>query len=529
MNNNEVDTKGYLYPNCDSSVWLRSCEEEIIQPMQGVQKGEIPPWLNGTLLRNGPGSLKVGDMEFKHLFDSSALLHRFEIANGFATYQCRFLQSKSYKKNHAAQRIVVTEFGTESVPDPCHSIFDRFSAIFKPGEGYSDNAMISVYPFGDEIYTFTESPIIHKIDPITLETQKRLNVSEHVSIVNHTSHPHVMKNGDVYNLGLAITKKGPMYNIIRFPRNENNGNMFESAHRVASVPVRWPLHPGYMHTFGITENYYIVVEQPLSVSVYKLLKTQLSNKPMMGCFKWYKNQDTIFHIVKRSNGKVLQTFHSEAFFYLHIINQYEKDKHIVVDICCYKDPAMLECMYVDSMKTMQNNPEYASMFRGRPMRFVLPLQGEKVTLEASEAKAYTLPGGKIMVTPELLATIGCETPRINYDKYLGRPYQYFYAISSDVDAENPGTLIKVDAVNKNKMTWSEKNCYPSEPIFIPRPNAVDEDDGVVVAALVWGQNRSHEVGLLVLDAKSLKEVARTTFVTPSPVPKCLHGWFLPST
>lgn len=27
-------------------------------------------------------------------------------------------------------------------------------------------------------------------------------------------------------------------------------NMFESAHKVASVPVRWPLYPGYMHTFG---------------------------------------------------------------------------------------------------------------------------------------------------------------------------------------------------------------------------------------------------------------------------------------
>lgn len=59
---------------------------------------------------------------------------------------------------------------------------------------------------------------------------------------------------------------------------------------------------------------------------------------------------TIFHIVKRSDGKVLQSFHSESFFYLHIINQYEKDKHVVVDICCYKDPAMLECMYVESMK-----------------------------------------------------------------------------------------------------------------------------------------------------------------------------------
>lgn len=52
-------------------------------------------------------------------------MQRFEIANGMVTYQCRFLQTNTYKKNHAAKRIVVTEFGTEAVPDPCHSIFDR--------------------------------------------------------------------------------------------------------------------------------------------------------------------------------------------------------------------------------------------------------------------------------------------------------------------------------------------------------------------------------------------------------------------
>lgn len=53
---------------------------------------------------------------------------------------------------------------------PCN----RVSAIFDPGEGLSDNAMISVYPIGDEFFCFTESPTIHKIDPVTLETLERV-------------------------------------------------------------------------------------------------------------------------------------------------------------------------------------------------------------------------------------------------------------------------------------------------------------------------------------------------------------------
>lgn len=65
-----------LYPNCDTTIWLRSCEKEIIEPIEGVITGNIPKWIDGCLLRNGPGSLKVGNMEFEHLFDSSSLLHR---------------------------------------------------------------------------------------------------------------------------------------------------------------------------------------------------------------------------------------------------------------------------------------------------------------------------------------------------------------------------------------------------------------------------------------------------------------------
>lgn len=70
------DKPSDLYPNCDGSIWLRSCEEEIAEPITGQVIGTIPKWIKGSLLRNGPGRLKVGDMMFKHLFDSSALIHR---------------------------------------------------------------------------------------------------------------------------------------------------------------------------------------------------------------------------------------------------------------------------------------------------------------------------------------------------------------------------------------------------------------------------------------------------------------------
>lgn len=412
--------------------------------------------------------------------------------------------------------------------------------------------MISVYPFNDEYFAFTESPVIHKFDPESLDTIDRVNLNEKLGIVNHTSHPHVMPDGTVYNLGLSVTKSGPAYNIICFPNGEN---MFDNARVVAELPTRWKLHPSYIHTFGITENFFVIVEQPLTVSVPAVIKSQLNNEPMIGCLKWFPEKLTHIYLIDRNSGELKHTFHAEAFFFLHIINQFEKDDHVVLDICCYRDPEMLNCMYIESMKNMQNNPDYAKMFRGRPLRFVLPLlrpakpksltslkvffskslddsvdadsvSSNLVKLKDSSAAAYSMPDASIFCKPELLCNLGCETPRINYEKNLATEYQFFYAISSDVDADNPGTLIKVDVMNKTRLTWCENNCYPSEPIFIPSPDSQSEDDGVVLASMVWGNGEENRVGLLVLDAKTFAELGRCEFnELPTPIPKCLHGWF----
>ncbi|XP_063893598.1 carotenoid isomerooxygenase [Helicoverpa armigera] len=500
-----------LYPNCDASVWLRSCEEEVSEPLEGTTTGELPPWLRGTLLRNGPGSLKVGDMRFDHLFDSSALLHRFAIDEGHVTYQCRFLRTNTLRKNRAANRIIVSEFGTKAAPDPCHTIFDRVAAFFNPGEHMSDNAMISLYPFGDEIYAFTEGPIIHRVDTVTLDTLERRNMTDCVALVNHTSHPHVMPNGDVYNVGMSVVKGRIKHVVVRFPFTEK-GDMFKSARIVASVKPRWTLNPSYMHTFGITENYFVIVEQALSVSVAALMKGLINNEKVCSSLKWNPDYETHIVLLSRTTGLEVKRFRTDTLFYLHIINAFETDGRLVVDLCAYKDAQVIDAMYVQAIETMQSNADYAEWFRARPQRLEVSLDAPNLT----------------HVPQKLIADIGCETPRIHYDLHNAKPYRYFYAISSDVDAENPGMLIKVDTKTGETKTWCTPNGYPSEPIFVPAPNAKDEDDGVLLSALVWGGEKTQSVALLVLDAKTMKELARTTFDTPSPAPKCLHGWFLPT-
>ncbi|KAH7704220.1 CBN-BCMO-2 protein [Aphelenchoides avenae] len=99
--------------------------EEVPQAEECRVTGEIPKWLKGTLLRNGPGMFKVGDTQYNHWFDGLAYIQRYHFENGKVFYSARYLRSDTYERNSAAQRIVVGEFGTAKYPDPRKNIFHR--------------------------------------------------------------------------------------------------------------------------------------------------------------------------------------------------------------------------------------------------------------------------------------------------------------------------------------------------------------------------------------------------------------------
>lgn len=38
-------------------------------------------------------------------------------------------------------------------------------------------------------------------------------------------------------------------------------------------------------------------------------------------------------------------------------------------------------------------------------------------------------------------------------------------------------ILKLDVTSGTTKCWSEADCSPSEPVFVPHPNALAEDDG----------------------------------------------------
>ncbi|NXO45730.1 BCDO2 oxygenase, partial [Locustella ochotensis] len=321
--------------------------EETPEPIPAKIKGHIPKWINGNLLRNGPGKFEFGNDKFNHWFDGMALLHQFQLARGSVSYRSRFLQSSSYLGNSQQQRIVASEFGTLAMPDPCKSLFGRFLSRFEPLPALRDF-------LGGTCGWVEREGLPHSPSEscALTETLWHLQVdwSKVTAVNGATAHPHYESDGTTYNMGNSYGKHGSSYNIIRVPPQEpGHGDTLEGAKVLCSIPPRDRAKPSYYHSFGMTENYIIFIEQPLKLNLLKIITSKLSGKAICDGISWEPQHNTYFHVVNKHTGKALPgQWCSQPFVTFHQINAFEERGCVVLDLCCQDEGTSL------ALYTLQN-------------------------------------------------------------------------------------------------------------------------------------------------------------------------------
>lgn len=117
---------------------------------------------------------------------------------------------------------------------------------------------------------------------------------------------------------------------------------------------------------------------------------------------------------------------------------------------------------------------------------------------------------------------GLEFPHINYSKYNTQPYRYFYGCGFRHLVGD--SLLKIDLKDKTLkvcvmtmrlcnrssccssclpyatlQVWHQKGFYPSEPVFVPSPDAVEEDDGVILSVVLTPSQVRHWYAAAVPD------------------------------
>ncbi len=455
-----------LFLQADRPLGLTSLTSEIPNTRL-MNSGDVPIWLDGTLVRNGPALFNIGDTYVPHWFDGLAMLHAFRFLKGEVYYQNKFLRTSAYEQVFVNKSLDFPGFGQAGAKN---------ESVFLP------NANVNVARFANNYVALTETPLPVVFDLTTLNTVGHFPYDDSLpkSRIWECAHPqHDAETGEVLNYQVQFFPEAK-YVIYRMKKGSKTREV------IAQIPVA---EPAYMHSFAITPNYVILVEFPLFINPQDILK----GGSFSSHYKWKETKKMRILTVSRKTGEMAGEYFAEPIFAWHHINSFEDAGTLVIDLAGYQDAT-----------TFLQQDDGADPEQKRVARFVrykIDLASKKVIKE--------------QVGPSL------EMPRINYDTFNGKPYNFVYGYddSRPQDTLKKRGLLKVDAKTKHAIVWQEDGCIADEPLFVQRPGATAEDDGVVLAVVLDTKKR-HSF-LLILDARKFKEVGRLE--VPHHIPYGLHG------
>ncbi|MFZ5892025.1 MAG: carotenoid oxygenase family protein [Myxococcota bacterium] len=436
----------------------------------GSVTGAIPAWLGGRLLRTAPAVFELGSFRAQHWFDGLGMLYGFRIRDGKVSFAQRLLECD------VAAQAAEGRVRTASFASPNQRSF--WQRIFEPVPKVTDNANVNVLRFGAEWVALTESPHQLRIDDATLGVLGRVHSDDALpKNMAPTAHPHFdFERNLMINVGTALGRKGE---LIAFEQAPGSSERREIGRFVAN-------EVSYVHSFGVTSSSVILVGQPWLVSPTSLL---WSNRGYAEHLRWKPEQGTRFIALDRARRGELREFHGDALFTFHTVNSFVDGDALVMDLLAYQDPSVVDEFRVERMLQALTFKR-PSLYRAR--------------LANGEARL------------EKLCETGFEFPAINYRRVSGVRHRWVWGSTARGDGAD---IVAVDCESGAIRHFGAPGYVFGEPVFVPRPGADAEDDGVL---LVVGSNGERSQ-LVVLDAKTLDPHA--TVHVGVPIPLGFHGSF----
>lgn len=437
--------------------------------------GDIPDWLEGNFISNGPGQFEIGNLLFNHWFDGFALLKKFRFNNKKVYFQTKFLKTDEYVESKTRGKLSVNEFGTYSTTFLPLKIKNALISIFKQDK--RDNCIINTAHLGGHYVAMTESVNMVAFDLNSLATIGKFSFDD--KLRGHLSTGHPISSTNIL-LELGIKNKYHIYTA------DNHNKTRKIIHTYTSDRAF------YMHSFSMTPNFIILLKSPLTLSKLKLKLGLPFNNSL-----YYEPKFTSYIVViDRSTGQEYEIA-TEPFVCIHTINAYEENDTITLDMICHKDGNPYNKLYLTNLKS--NNPK-------------LPL---------GQIKRYQIFVNKKQCINKQLTYFAHEFPKIN-NRYNGVFYKFVYtSIVTQKDSKFFDTIQKFNMQTHEKLQFSKPNYYFGEACFVEKFNGHDEDDGVLLV-LAWNQIQ-YQSSLMIIDAINMNLI--TEILLPIHLPFGLHGNF----
>ncbi len=265
-----------------------------------------------------------------------------------------------------------------------------------------------------------------------------------------------------------------------------------------------------VHDMAITERHIVLLDLPVTLSRPGASRSGLSRPSQTGPydvdrfpFRWNDDHTPRLGLLSREGGGV-RWFDAPRCYVFHVLNGYDADESTVV---------------VDVVR-------YDTVFR-----------------DELRAPADSLPGlarwtvdlARGTVTEQMLSERSVEFPRVD-PALIGRPHRFGWfagfgadglLLSDDVERQRrrgfeTGPLVKIDtATGESEVHDYGPGRVTMEPAFVPRPDAVAEDDGWILSVVYDATTESSE--LVVVAAADLASGPVARVYLPQRVPFGFHG------
>ncbi len=436
-------------------------------------EGAVPAGLSGALYRNGPGRWEdYRHRPLNHLFDGDGMISKFVIGSGAVHFRNRYVRTRHY-----GGRGSTTHIGTPSQGG-------RLNRILHPMP--SNLANTNVIQHAGRMYALWEGGPPHELDPETLETLGVRRFGGQLRwLGSYSAHPSVCPDsGELYNFGVELFPAPHL----RVYRSDAHG-------RVRHLTSLKLPYPAMIHDFGLTGRHLVFLVSPIIPATLPML---LGESPLGDLMTYRPERGSVVIVVDR-DGRNARSIETDPFMQFHLSNAYDHGDDIVVDAITYRDGAVLAGIADFRTRSLADAPS-------RLTRFTVTRSGA--------------------VRRDTISSTSCEFPRHHPD-LAGKDHRYCYFSSRNQLDTLYDAITKLDVIAQTETRYTAEQAGNSfcEPVFTPRPDGTDEDDGWLLT--VEYQAASHRSRLVVLDARDVAAGPVFRAQLHHHIPQGFHGNFYP--
>ncbi|MBE9042253.1 carotenoid oxygenase family protein [Oscillatoriales cyanobacterium LEGE 11467] len=481
-----LSTENRFYDRQDWQGGYRSLPDEYDYSIDDID-GEIPSELEGTLFRNGPGLLEVGDRPVHHPFDGDGMVCAIAFKDGRAHFKNRFVRTEGYIAEQKANKMLYRGvFGTQKSGGWWANAFDL---------KLKNIANTNVIYWGEKLLALGEAAEPHRLDPATLETIGKDDLNGLLQPGDaFSAHPRIdpcceMDGGAPCLVNFSV-KAGISSTITIYEFNPAGDLLRQHSHAIPGF--------AFLHDMAITPNYCIFFQNPVR---FNPLPFVFGLRGAAECVAFDPSGTTKVVLIPRTPGnREVQILEAPSSFVFHHANAWEEEDKIYVDSIAY-----------DSFPTVEPDADF------RELDFDRVPAGQLWRLELS--------AGSKTVEHRVLESRCCEFPSL-HPQNVGRNYRYVYIGAARAETGNAPLqgVLKLDLHSGERQLYSfAPRGFGSEPLFVPRPGGTAEDDGWV---LVMVYDAAHDRSdIVILDAGNIDGEPVARLHLKHHVPYGLHGSF----